>query len=909
VDVQNVPAGVDTVILGTMLRKVDPAMEISAIVDSAQFYPIANSTYQQIKLHSVRFTKCALDWVEGRRDTGDPAVDGFQIYRVDGPVQPARLTVVPNKTLSALFEIGEAAGLGHFQLERMLRHSFNASLENTPLRNKVKAVQILRTTRGNPAVSTRPSPQPIGKAECRVMVEDKTIAEQLLLHTPGLSVGAGNSLRTTIALRLLRDQETIAADHEGRVRELRTTIIEQAQAFEPARIVRVLEVQLEFVLPPELRTKSVGEITAKMISAFGGEQNGLHGLVLPRNGQNRVQDHGRAVSVLLFMDVHPDAAASPADSAADFLHNANHGTALCNDHITKLKIKGTPKITTFGAVNQTPTLAPELNDTELRIRIEKYLFETGPMYIYAQAADGNDVIRTGPDATKLEDMPPSGPPFIEEGVRVCDFRDAFRPGEIRSLERVWSYATAADGRAINVYQPDASAPGPNGALCYVLHHKYNSVYSTERKLVEMEQDPPTPPPDPSGGDASGPSKDASVQDPPPPPPPPPPPAGGNRSGHNSGAKQGRQPASRRRHRPTSATHRAVTTLILMASVLQMLGGVYSLPIDQTPSPASHPPIIFDQGWPRMLATYYPITSDLSDVYSAPTPLNGSWRKSCPYEKARKVDSKLRGTHALMFTPQLLVGNGPFRVNGPMTKVVQMSDDVLQPIGNNEQSQVDDVRDAYDLSTDVAADLDIATVSKTVVDSATSVDVDMTDESRAIVLTPGVDWSAAGKPSLNAVVDLDTAVDLDAAIYLVAAVTIVPVDLDTTPGSDALDSGTAADLNIVLDPAPDVVPDTMVNANTFVDSAATADWGAAVDSAAAAAVHLAITDGSKTVVQLNDLGDLVVGVELDVVVDLTIAVDLVAAVALAVATVDLDANTGISTSIDSDNATDSTKIAV
>ena len=156
--------------------------------------------------------------------------------------------------------------------------------------------------------------------------------------------------------------------------------------------------------------------------------------------------------------------------------------------------------------------------------------------------------------------------------------------------------------------------------------------------MEMEQDPPPPPPDPSGGDASGPSKDASVQDPPPPPPPPPPPAGGNRSGHNSGAKQGRQPASRRRHRPTSATHRAVTTLILMASVLQMLGGVYSLPIDQTPSPASHPPIIFDQGWPRMLATYYPITSDVSDVYSASTPLNGSWRKSCPYEKASKVDT-------------------------------------------------------------------------------------------------------------------------------------------------------------------------------------------------------------------------------------------------------------------------------
>ena len=53
VNVFKVPAGADTVKIGRMLAKIDSEMDISAMVDSAQFFPAPNSTYKQIKLHSV----------------------------------------------------------------------------------------------------------------------------------------------------------------------------------------------------------------------------------------------------------------------------------------------------------------------------------------------------------------------------------------------------------------------------------------------------------------------------------------------------------------------------------------------------------------------------------------------------------------------------------------------------------------------------------------------------------------------------------------------------------------------------------------------------------------------------------------------------------------------------------------
>jgi hypothetical protein len=131
------------------------------------------------------------------------------------------------------------------------------------------------------------------------------------------------------------------------------------------------------------------------------------------------------------------------------------------------------------------------------------------------------------EGTRLGDMPPIGPDFTDDGVRFSNLRSIFgvrvsnllsifAPNELRSLILVLKYVLETDGSAINVYQPDAGAPGPNGLMCYVLQHNNNSAYSTERKVDRMEQDPrpphPPPPPqeDPKGGEG-GPSGGAADQ--------------------------------------------------------------------------------------------------------------------------------------------------------------------------------------------------------------------------------------------------------------------------------------------------------------------------------------------------------------------------------------------------------------
>jgi hypothetical protein len=119
-----------------------------------------------------------------------------------------------------------------------------------------------------------------------------------------------------------------------------------------------------------------------------------------------------------------------------------------------------------------------------------------PLYIHAQDKNGKNLIfpKEDEEGTRLEDMPPIGPDFTDDGVRVSDLRSIFAPGELRSFKLVLKYVLETDGRAINDYQPEAGAPGPNGMMCYVLQHKNNSAYSTERKVDGMEQDPPPPPP-------------------------------------------------------------------------------------------------------------------------------------------------------------------------------------------------------------------------------------------------------------------------------------------------------------------------------------------------------------------------------------------------------------------------------
>ena len=223
-------------------------------------------------------------------------------------------------------------------------------------------------------------------------------------------------------------------------------------------------------------------------------------VLVPRNGRNQWLTTSTNPTFIYFLDTAASALPAENDSAADFLHNIKMGTALRKcDQIMELKIKGTPKITTMGAESQQVPEAAELSPIELKHRIENHLFAKNPLYIHAQDAEGKDVVLPGKEdeVTKLEGMPPIGPDFTEDGVIISDLRTIFAPGELRSLEMVLTFMLETDGRAINVYQPEAGAPGPEGKMCYVLHHKNNSAYSTERKVEAMEQDPPQPPPPPT----------------------------------------------------------------------------------------------------------------------------------------------------------------------------------------------------------------------------------------------------------------------------------------------------------------------------------------------------------------------------------------------------------------------------
>ena len=347
-------------------------------------------------------------------------------------------------------------------------------------------------------------------------------------------------------------------------------------------------------------------VETTFVAAVGGEQESVFKVVVPRDSRNRWLTAGNGgrngATFIYFLDTDESALPAPNNSANDFLHNVRQGTALRDcEHITGLQIKGTPKITTLGAETQQVPAAAELSEVELKHKIESYLFSKGPLYIHAQDNTGKDVALPGKDdeVTKLEDMPPIGPDFTEDGVRTSDLRTIFVPGELRSLELALKYMLETDGRAINVYQPEAGAPGPNGMMCYVMHHKNNSAYSTERKVEPMEQDPPQPPPPPPpqdpGGGEGGHSGGAADQ---PKSPPPPPSAGGHQGGDQSGAKQAKQRAHHGRSRPISNTCRATTTLILMVSMLQgMVNGVHSRTTPRTASSLSHF-VILDQAGPQ-----------------------------------------------------------------------------------------------------------------------------------------------------------------------------------------------------------------------------------------------------------------------------------------------------------------------
>jgi hypothetical protein len=519
VEIYNVPAACDTPTLNKILNKIDPNLDVSAITDSAQFFsPLATpddkgtvTVTRNIKLHAVRWTAAAIAWLEGRTNTGDPTVDKLEIYH-DTPVsaghaRPGKLAVIASdKTFGAIMTVGRMVGVTTFALEHVVRDGINNSLEDSPFHNKIKSVRFARFAfkSGGKTGASRglPSSQPIGQAECRITVEDTSVAELLSLYAPSPSFGIGD-LRIALPLRPLRQLDTFAPEQAARIKEAEAAARELARNYDPPRIVRQLSVNLK--LEHVLRGKAMPLVTSHFIAALGGSWRGVASAVLPRNGVNRLLDDGRSETIIYFMDVDSGAAAVPANSAEDFVKHANKGTALLNtEHFTKIEVKGTPKIIQLGADLQQPQLAEELSKDQLRWKIERGLRE-GPLYLSKKDVHGQALVWSGKGmkVTTLEDMGPSGPPIVEDGVTIRELRTIFVEGELRDAAMMFECLQANDGTDYNIFQEEEA---------FVIHHKFNSTYSTEKKVDRMDEDENHPPPPPP---ASDPSPDGA-RDPPPP---------------------------------------------------------------------------------------------------------------------------------------------------------------------------------------------------------------------------------------------------------------------------------------------------------------------------------------------------------------------------------------------------------
>jgi hypothetical protein len=177
-------------------------------------------------------------------------------------------------------------------------------------------------------------------------------------------------LHTTVALRLLRK---LAAGHDQRISEARKSMRELAETFDPHRVVRELEICLE--VETNMRNKSLGVVRSTFIADVGAGQESVFEMIVPRTGRNQWLTNGNAPTIIYFLDTAESALPSPNNSASYFIHNIKQGTALrSHEHITKLQIKGTPKITTLGAEAQEVPEAAEISELELKRRVEDHLF-------------------------------------------------------------------------------------------------------------------------------------------------------------------------------------------------------------------------------------------------------------------------------------------------------------------------------------------------------------------------------------------------------------------------------------------------------------------------------------------------------------------------------------------------------
>jgi hypothetical protein len=173
---------------------------------------------------------------------------------------------------------------------------------------------------------------------------------------------------------------------------------------------------------------------------------------------------------------------------------------------------------------------------------------------------GNPVMwpKAGEQATTFDEYGAPGPPYACCGHKCEDLTGLFSKEEVSSLAQLMECVQAGDSLEHNMFEPDPTEPGPDGALCHTIHHKFNSAYSSEKKVNRaeddrMEEDDPPPPPPPNGD----PSRDSAGKPPPPAntagdPPPPPPPAPSSPSTLATSPRRRRRPARRTSSRSRAA---------------------------------------------------------------------------------------------------------------------------------------------------------------------------------------------------------------------------------------------------------------------------------------------------------------------------------------------------------------------
>ncbi len=86
-----------------------------------------------------------------------------------------------------------------------------------------------------------------------------------------------------------------------------------------------------------MRNKSLGVVRSTFIADVGAAQESVFLMIVPRTCRNKWLTNGNASTIIYFLDTAESALPAQNNSASDFIHNINQGTALrSHEHILKL---------------------------------------------------------------------------------------------------------------------------------------------------------------------------------------------------------------------------------------------------------------------------------------------------------------------------------------------------------------------------------------------------------------------------------------------------------------------------------------------------------------------------------------------------------------------------------------------